>query len=226
MQEKLPADHVSPLDSLVTITNLAWNMPSALHGGFTTPWAIVGVPSDATEPEWLDARNHPCIVVLPYCSRHDMATAVVEPSYLSTLIARKFPVDLRHDPTQPSDTEIRRLGSFDAQRRARERWLQTVVTMIYSEYPLAVKQACQHHTRSRGWSEELDEEIVTHEISVSMFPGLVVQRLIRGPGSDRARQVDVLAAFCLLVSPHRSRSVICSCTDYLARQRTKASSVS
>lgn len=163
MHDQSPIDRITPLPHLTT--NLLKTVPSALHDGCETSWTIIGIPALLAVPPGLVKKNH--IVLLPNCGHHDKHTAVILSSYLNTLTDYDDRIDVKHDPTQPSDVEKRVYGHLVATHKAQKRWLQMVVRLTSSEYPSGVEQACRDYTHRKGWKEDLDELVLLYDISVS-----------------------------------------------------------
>ena len=102
------------------------------------PWKLVSVPASNIDLQWLEEESNLRICVIRKCN-DDAFEVAVEPSYLSKLKDHQLQVNVDHQPTQPSQAEKDVLGICEAKERARDRWLQQVVDVVYSQRSPQVK---------------------------------------------------------------------------------------
>lgn len=208
MLDESSQDCTTPLPYL--ITDLSKSLPSSVDDASRTSWRIVGVPSLLAVPAWLIEEMR--IVILEDCDHHGKHTAVIQSSYFTDLIENDERVDVKHDPAQPSDAEICVYGRIVAARKARERWLQCVVNLSSSEYPPGVEQACRDHIQRWGWKDELDEQVLLRDISVSTCSDALAHHIShesqQAPGDIRSRFWQNYMILCLLLhTDHESQYV-------------------
>ncbi|KAJ9610168.1 hypothetical protein H2204_015409 [Knufia peltigerae] len=134
-----------------------------------THWKLICVPAETIDLQRLTEESNSRICIVQECDDNGKAFEVaVDPSYLSEVQELQSQENPPYNPTHPREVEKDILGICQANRKARERWLQRAVDVIFSEHRHEIKEAYRNLTQLLGLQRELDRKILIQDISDSL----------------------------------------------------------
>jgi hypothetical protein len=185
-----------------------------------THWKLICVPAETIDLQRLTEESNSRICIVQECDDNGKAFEVaVDPSYLSEVQELQSQENPPYNPTHPREVEKDILGICQANRKARERWLQRAVDVIFSEHRHEIKEAYRNLTQLLGLQRELDRKILIQDISVSDRPQSSDRSLMYLTGLSGFRPPKIGKKSCILVSESRSRPYVCRCPNFPRKQR-------
>ncbi|KAJ4507466.1 hypothetical protein HRR83_004044 [Exophiala dermatitidis] len=134
-----------------------------------THWKLIRVRAETIDLQRLAEESNSRICIVQECDDNGKAFEVaVEPSYLAEVQELQSHANLPYNPTNPREAEKAILGICQANRKARERWLQRAVDVIFSKHRHEIKEAYRNLTELLGLQRELDRKILIQDISDSL----------------------------------------------------------
>ncbi|KAG9779751.1 hypothetical protein KCU88_g3970, partial [Aureobasidium melanogenum] len=131
-----------------------------------THWKLICVPAETIDLQRLTEESNSRICIVQEFDDNGKAFEVaVDPSYLSEVQELQSQENPPYNPTHPREVEKDILGICQANRKARERWLQRAVDVIFSEHRHEIKEAYRNLTQLLGLQRELDRKILIQDIS-------------------------------------------------------------
>lgn len=178
------------------------------------------MPAETIDLQRLTEESNSRICIVQECDDNGRAFEVaVDPSYLSEVQELQSQENPPYNPTHPREVEKDILGICQANRKARERWLQRTVHVIFSEHRHEIKEAYRNLAQLLGLQRELDRKILIQDISVSDHSKSSERSLMYLTGLSGFRPPKIGKKSCILVSESRSRPYVCRCPNFPRKHR-------